>query len=79
MQLEDTLAYFYILRRSSTFGRDIFALRAKEDLIMLFWSIFSFFWFPLVNLLTFSSNLSNFVRNPLKPEKNPNKKFKKNS
>jgi hypothetical protein len=49
-----------------------FALRAKKELIMLFWPIFGDFWCPVVTLVTFSSNLSNFERNAKKP-----KKFKK--
>ena len=34
-----------------------FALRAKKELIMLFWPIFGNFWCPVVTLVTFSSNL----------------------
>ena len=41
---------------------------------MLFWPIFNHFWFPVVTLVTFSSNLSNFQKNP---KKNPKKIFKK--
>ena len=41
-----------------------FALRAKKELIMLFWLIFGNFWCPVVALVTFSSNLSNFEKNP---------------
>ena len=46
-----------------------FALRAKEELIMLFWAIFGIFWCPVVTLVTFSINLSNFERIP-PPKKN---------
>ena len=46
-----------------------FALRAKKELIMLFWPIFGDFWCPVVTVVTFSSNLSNFERNPKKTEK----------
>ena len=35
---------------------------------MLFWTIFGNFWCPVVNLVTFSSNLCNFERNPKKPQ-----------
>ena len=49
-----------------------FALRAKRELIMLFWPIFGNFWCPVVTLITFSSNISNFERNHKK-----NKKSKK--
>ena len=45
---------------------------------MLFWHIFGILWCPVVSLVTFSSNLSNFERNP-KKTKNPkiSKKFQK--
>ena len=58
-----------------------FALRAKKKLIMLFWPIFGIFWCPVVTLVTFSSNLSNFERNPKKTkkiQKNKNPKISKN-
>ena len=51
----------------------VFALRARKVLIILFWSVFSQFWFPVVTLVAFSSNLSNFVRNSWKPKKIPKK------
>ena len=41
-----------------------FALWAKKEIIMLFWPSFGHFWCPVVTLVTFSSNLSNFERNP---------------
>ena len=34
-----------------------FALRAKKNLITLFWPIIGHFWCPVVTLLTLSSNL----------------------
>ena len=34
-----------------------FALRAKKELIILFWPIFGNFWCPVVTVVTFSSNL----------------------
>ena len=37
-------------------------------LIMLFWHIFGNLWCPVVTLVTFSSNISNFERNPKKPK-----------
>ena len=40
-----------------------FALRAKKELFMLFWPIFGNFWCPVVTVVTFSINLSNFERN----------------
>ena len=61
-------------------AKAFFALRAKKELIMLFWPIFGSFWCPVVTLVTFSSTLSNFEGNPKKPKKNPKKiqkKFKK--
>ena len=45
------------------------ALQAKKELIMLFWKIFDNFWCLIVTLVTFSSNLSKFERNPKKPKK----------
>ena len=42
---------------------------------MLFWPILGHFWCPIVTLVTFSSKLSNFKKNPTSPKKNP-KKFK---
>ena len=41
-----------------------FALRAKEELIMLFWPILGQFWCPVVTLLIFSSNTSNLENYP---------------
>ena len=40
---------------------------------MLFWPIFGNLWCPVVTVVTFSSNLSNFERNTKKPQKNPKK------
>ena len=49
---------------------------------MLFWVIFGNFWCPEVTLVTFSSNISNFERNPEKhqniEEEKGKKKEKKN-
>ena len=50
------------------------ALRAKKDLILLFWPIFGHFWFLVVTLVTFSSN---FVRNHYKTPKKSHFFFKK--
>ena len=36
---------------------------AKKELFMPFWPIFGNFWCPVVTLVTFSSNLSNFEKN----------------
>ena len=44
---------------------------------MLFWPIFDNFWCPVVTLVAFSSNLSNFERNPKKPKKKEEEKKKK--
>ena len=51
-----------------------FALRAKKELIMLFWPIFGNFWCPVVTLVNFSSNISNFERNTKKTKKIQKKK-----
>ena len=42
---------------------------------MLFWPILGNFWCPVVALVTFSSNIRNFERNP-KKTKNIQKQFK---
>ena len=42
---------------------------------MLFWPLFGNFWCPVVTLVTFSSNLSNFERNTQKPKKNNQNDF----
>ena len=60
--------------------RTFFALRAKKDLTMLFWPILGHLSCPVVTLVTFSSNIMNFKKNPKSPKKNPEKipkKFKK--
>ena len=60
MILEDTARYAgLLLAPAEGFGL---------WLIMLFWPIFGNFWCPVVTLVTFSSNLSTFKRNP--PPKN---------
>ena len=49
------------------------------EIFYMFWPIFGNFWCPVITLVTFSSNLSNFEGNPKKPKKskkNP-KNFKK--
>ena len=47
------------------FGRCFFLpLGKKRELIMLFWRTAGHFWCPVVTLITFSSNLSNFQKNP---------------
>ena len=51
------------------FGRGFFCPSGKQKkLIMLFWPIFGNFWCPVVNLVTFGSNPSNFERNSKKPK-----------
>ena len=72
MILEDTTRYAGLLLAPAGLrpsAEVFFALRAKKELIMLFWPIFGFFWCPVVTLVTFSSNLKNFERNPKKPKK----------
>ena len=46
---------------------------------MLFWPIFGNFWCPVVALLPFSSNLSNFKKNPKKEDPKQFKKIQTNS
>ena len=62
-----TRAYFQFLRRASV--KAFFAQREKTDLVMLFWTILGHFWYPVVTLVTFSSNLGNFEKNSKKPTK----------
>ena len=53
-----------------------FALWAKKGLICCFGPFLAIFLCPVVTLVTFSSNLSNFEKNPNKPkkiQKNPKK------
>jgi hypothetical protein len=45
-------------------------LGKEKELIMLFWPIFGDFWCPVITLVTFSSNLSNFKKNPKTKQKN---------
>ena len=63
--LEDTAHYASLLLASAEgFGlqpRDLLALWAKKDLIMLVWPILDHFWCPVVTLVTFISTLSNFL------------------
>ena len=49
----------------------------QKELIMLFLPIFGNFLCPVVTLVTFSSNISNFQRNPPPPKKNKIQKIKK--
>ena len=81
-KLEDTTRYTgLLLAPAEGFGRGLFfALQAKKGLFMLFWAVFGDFWCPVVTVVTFSSNLSNFERNPPKNEKiqNKSKKIQKN-
>ena len=77
--LEDTARYAgLLLAPAEGFGlrpRLFFALREKKELFMLFWPIFGDFWCPVVPVVTFSSNLSNFERK--KEEKKSQKKSTK--
>ena len=45
-------------------AKDFFALRAKKKLFMLFWLTLGHFRCSVVTSVTFSSNLSNFEKNP---------------
>ena len=72
--LEGTARYAgLLLAPAEGFSRGFVSLRAKKELIMLFWPVFGNFWCPVVTLVTFSSNISNFERNTKKT-----KKIKKN-
>ena len=66
--LKDTSRYAgLLLAPAEGFGpqpRAFFALRAKKKLIMLFKPILGHFWCPVVTLVAFSSNVSNFKKNP---------------
>ena len=76
-KLEDTARYAGLLLAPAEglpSAEAFFALRTKNEFIMLFGPIFGNFLCPVVTLVTFSSNISNFERNPKKP-----KKSKKNS
>ena len=50
--------FHYLFSRLKTSCQGI--LRAKKELIMLFWPILGHFWCPVVTLVNLSSNLSNF-------------------
>ena len=66
-----------LLAPAEDFGRGFFCPLGKKKLMMLFWPIFGNFWCPVVALVTFSCNRSNFERIPkILKKKNP-KKFKK--
>ena len=57
-------AYFLLLQRASVFVRGFCCPLGKKELIMLFWPFFGNFWCPVVTLVNFNSNLSNFSKNP---------------
>ena len=73
IKLEDTARYAgLLLAPAEGIGlrpRAFFALWAKKDLFILFWPILGYLWGPVVTLVTFSSNLSNFKTNPKNPKK----------
>ena len=48
---------------------------AKNELIMLFWTIFGNFWCLVVTLVPFSSNCCNFERNPEEEKKSIENQF----
>ena len=80
-ELEDTARYAGLLPAPAEgFGlqpRLFLAFGQKKCFFMLFWPIFGDFWCPVVTMVTFSSNLSNFERNNKKKLKNPKKNPKK--
>ena len=61
---------------SSSFGglwplaECFFCPSGKKDLIMLSWQILGHFWCPVVTMVTFSSNLTNFKKNTKSPKNN---------
>ena len=73
-KLEDTARYAgLLLTPAEGFGRGFFCPLGKKRAFYA-WPIFDNFWCPVVTMVTFSSNLSNFERNQIKT-----KKSKKNS
>ena len=68
MLVEDTAHYAGLLLAPAEgfdlWPRAFLALWAKKDLILLCWPILGHLWCPVVTLVTFSSNLSNFKKNP---------------
>ena len=75
--LEDTARYAgLLLAPAEDFGlrpRLFLPFRQKRSLLCCFGPFLGGFWCPVVTLVTFSSNLSTFERNPKKKRKNPNK------
>ena len=74
-KLEDTARYAGVfLAPAESFGLRpmLFCPLGKKGVIRLFWPIFGNCWCPVVTLVTFSNNISNF-------EKNPKKFFKKSN
>ena len=66
-----------LLASAEGFGlwlRAFFALWARKYLIMLFWQILCDFCCPVVTMVAFSSNLSNFKKNTKNPKKSKEKK-----
>ena len=72
--LEDTARYAGLLLAPA---EAFFALWAKKKHIMLFWLILGNFWCPVVTLVTFISNHSNFERNSKKTKKSKKENKKK--
>ena len=82
IKLEDTARYAgLLLAPAEGFGlrpRLFLPFGQKKELIILFWTIFVNFWCPVITLVTVSSNLSNFERNPKKKKIQKFKKMSKN-
>ena len=55
----------------------LFALWAAKELLTLFMLILGNFWCSVVSSVTFSSNLSDFEKNPENPKKNQKMSKKK--
>jgi hypothetical protein len=70
--LEDKARYAGLLQAPA----EGFGLWVKLDLNMLFWPFCGLFWFPVVTLVTFSINHSNFQKNNNKKKSKISKNLK---
>ena len=67
-----------LLAPAEGFGRGFFLpFGQKRELVMLFWPMLDHFWYPLVTLVTFSINLSNFKKIFFKIKKKQSQLIKK--
>ena len=56
--------YLLLLEDTANYAGLFLAHWVKIELSMLFWPILGLLWCPVITLVTFSSNLSNFEKNP---------------